>query len=64
MNKKSVKKAVLHEYHIIWEIDLSATDPQAAAEQAAYYQRNSNGVFDVTNEKGKTTRVDLEEMTA
>jgi hypothetical protein len=50
-----------HEYHILWEIDLSATSPKDAAEQAARYQRDSDGVFDVTNERGKTTRVDLAE---
>lgn len=51
----------LREYHVVWEIDISATSPMDAAEQAAKIQRDSNGVFDVTNERGQTTRVDLEE---
>ena len=32
-----------------------------AAQKAAEVQRESDGVFDVTDEKGKTTRVDLKE---
>ena len=51
----------LKEYRVKWEIDVDATSPKEAAEQAARIQRNSDGVFDVTDEKGKTTRVDLQE---
>jgi len=51
----------LQQYHVVWEIELDATSPKEAAKLAAKYQRESDGVFDVTNEKGKTTRVDLAE---
>jgi hypothetical protein len=51
----------LKEYRVVWEIDIDATSPQEAAEFAAKMQRESDGVFDVTDEKGKTTRVDLAE---
>lgn len=51
----------VNEYHVQWEIDLSAQTPRQAAEKAACIQRESDGVFDVTDEKGETTRVDLAE---
>lgn len=49
----------LRQYHVVWEIEVDATSPRDAAKQAAQIQRDSEGVFDVTNEKGKTSRVDL-----
>ena len=51
----------LKEYRVVWEIEVDATSPEDAAEQATKIQRESDGVFDVTDEKGKTTRVDLAE---
>lgn len=54
-----------HQYRLVWEIDICATSPKAAAKKALKYQRDPDStatVFDVFNEKGKVTRVDLLEM--
>jgi hypothetical protein len=52
---------------VIWEIDVDAEDPREAAEQALAIQRNAQStatVFDVTDERGQTVRVDLMEQEA
>ena len=52
------------EYHVTWEIDLTADSPREAAEQALAIQRDPNStatVFDVVDEDGNAERVDLEE---
>jgi len=52
------------EYHVMWEIDVTATSPVEAARQARGMQTAEGSmanVFDVTSEDGDTTRVDLEE---
>jgi hypothetical protein len=49
-------------YKLIWEIDIDAASPKAAAKKAREYQLDPDStatVFDVFNEKGKKTRVDL-----
>ena len=50
-------------YHVTWEIEIDADDPQKAAEQAfSCMQRpeTTATVFDVTDsETGETVRVDL-----
>lgn len=51
------------EYLVQWEIDLIAETPEAAAAKALDIQRDPDSlatVFDVTNEDGRTVRVDLE----
>ena len=51
-------------YHVLWEIDLDADSPQEAAELALSIMLDSESTattFDVTDEAGETTRVDLEE---
>lgn len=51
------------EYLVQWEIELSAESPEDAAAKALEIQRDPDStatVFDVTNEDGKTVRVDLE----
>lgn len=50
------------EYHVVWECDVDAKSPRAAAQQCALYQRDSNGVFDVTNSRGRIVRVDLADI--
>jgi hypothetical protein len=52
------------EFHVTWEIDLDADDAAAAARKAWRYMRNEGSianVFDVVDEHGHTTRVDLED---
>lgn len=52
----------MSEYLISWEIGLVADTPEEAAQQALEIQRDPNSmatVFDVTDENGETTRVDL-----
>ena len=51
-------------YHVLWEIDLDADSPQEAAELALLIMLDSESTattFDVTDEAGETTRVDLED---
>jgi hypothetical protein len=51
-------------FHVTWEIDEYAENPVEAARKALGRQRNPDSiatVFDVTDEAGETTRVDLEE---
>ena len=51
-------------YHVLWEIDLDAESPREAAELALSIMLDSEStatVFDVTDEAGETTRVDLED---
>lgn len=51
---------------VIWEIDLDADSPREAAEKALAIQRDTESiatVFDVVNENGSRSRIDLgEEM--
>jgi hypothetical protein len=49
------------EYLVKWEINVDADSPREAAEIAASIQRETQGVFDVTDEDGETIRVDLAE---
>jgi len=54
----------LKEYHVTWEIDVTASSAVEAAKQAREMQTAEGSmanVFDVTSEDGDTTRVDLEE---
>ena len=47
-----------------WEIDVEADNPTEAAQKAQAIQRKPDStatVFDVTDEKGQTVRVDLDE---
>jgi len=47
-----------------WEIDIDAANPREAAEKALAIQRKPESiatVFDVTDNAGKTVRVDLDE---
>ena len=51
-------------YRVRWEIDLDADSPSEAAELALSIMLDSEStatVFDVTDEAGETTRVDLED---
>ena len=51
-------------YHVLWEIDLDADSPREAAELALLIMLDSESTattFDVTDEDGETTRVDLED---
>lgn len=51
------------DYLVMWEIDINAKSPEAAAAKALEIQRDPNSVatvFDVTDEDGRTVRVDLE----
>lgn len=51
-------------YHVLWEIDLDADSPREAAELALSIMLDSESTattFDVTDEAGETTRVDLED---
>lgn len=53
-------------FHITWEIDLHAKSPKEAAIGALEIQRDPESiatVFDITDEKGVTTRVDLSDDT-
>jgi hypothetical protein len=50
------------EYHVLWEINVWTNSPRAAAREALRIQRSVGSiatVFDITNERGRTTRVDL-----
>ena len=47
-----------------WEVDVDADGPREAAEKALRMQRNPQStatVFDVMDERGRKTRVDLQE---
>ena len=57
-------------YHVLWEIDLDADSPREAAElallimlesQTTAWPESTAAVFDVTDESGETTSVDLED---
>lgn len=51
-------------FHVVWEIDIEADSPQNAAREALAIQRDLTSlamVFDVTDFKGETTRVNLDE---
>ncbi len=53
-------------YRIAWTIDLDADDALGAAQKAQSYQRRPGaevGVFDVTDDTGRTLVVDLDEDT-
>ena len=48
--------------HVTWEIDIDAATSREAALKALAFQRNPEStatVFDVTDDAGKTVRVDL-----
>jgi len=49
------------QYRVVWEIDVEARSPKKAAMQARKYQEpgTTATTFDVYNEYGKCTRVDL-----
>lgn len=50
------------EYRVMWEIDVTADTPCEAAQRAQAIQLQVDStatVFDVTDESGDTTRVDL-----
>lgn len=49
------------DFHVVWEIDVSAKTPREAALQALEAQEPGTGalVFDVFDDKGDCTRVDL-----
>lgn len=51
-------------YHVIWEIDLDAETPKEAAEKALAIHRDPVSlatVFNVCDEDGNLTQVDLSE---
>jgi hypothetical protein len=54
-------KRQLQQYHVKWEIELNATSPRQAAKEALSWIKESADccTFDVTSEKGKTTRINL-----
>lgn len=50
------------QYVVTWEIDIEAKSPKEAAIEALRIQRKANSwatVFEVTDEKGNKTKVDL-----
>lgn len=51
----------VNDYLVQWEINVSAPTPKDAAVRARYYQRpdSSATVFDIFDDAGNTTRVDL-----
>jgi len=54
------------QYHVVWEIDLDAKTPKAAALEALRIQRDPEStatVFSVTNQKGTINTVDLNKIT-
>lgn len=54
----------MSEYHVIWEIDTTANSPLDAAQQAfEHAQRHDTTatVFDVIDEHGEKTRIDLQD---
>jgi len=60
----TTREPELRDYHLSWEIELSAANPKDAARIAADYQREMLPMFGVTDlETGVTTLVDLEEGT-
>lgn len=59
----SIEASRQHDYHVEWEIDLSASSSVAAAEDALKIMRDPDAkatVFRVTDEHGSTASVDLE----
>lgn len=49
-------------YHVEWHINISADTPQEAAQKALDIQRNPKSwatVFDIINEHGEVTEIDL-----
>ena len=53
----------MSEYRVTWTIDLDAESPKAAAKIALTYQRDPHStatVFDVTDDAGDTTTIDLD----
>ncbi len=56
------EKRSMETYRVVWEIDIDADSPEEAAETARQYQIATDTtatVFDVRNEAGGRTRVDL-----
>lgn len=54
-------------YLVTWQIDVWADSPEKAASEALDIQRRTGSIatiFDVTNDKGEVTRVDLEDGSA
>lgn len=52
-------------FHVEWRIDLWATTPEEAAEKALAIHRRYDSiatVFDVTDEQGNTTQIDIETL--
>lgn len=57
------KESRMPDYLVTWEININAESPEAAAAKALEIQRDPNSiatVFDVTDEDGRTARIDLE----
>ncbi len=55
----------VNHYVVTWEIDVDADSPEEAARQAWAAMRrpeSTANVFDVLDEDGECTRVDLEEL--
>lgn len=55
----------MNDYRVTWEIDIYADTPEEAARRALEIQLDSIStatVFDVLDEEGETTRVDLYEL--
>ena len=51
-------------YHVTWEIDIGAASPKEAAEKALAIQHDPDSlatVFDVADEAGDITRIDLDD---
>ena len=60
-------EVVEQNYLVTWEIDVTAKSPEEAARKARELQQRSSegygaGVFDVTDDEGNVTRVDLDEI--
>lgn len=52
----------MRDYRVIWEIDVTADSPRAAAEAAQRIQRTPNAwatVFEVWDDTGDCTKIDL-----
>jgi hypothetical protein len=52
----------MRSYRVFWEMDIEADCPEEAAQMARYYQTKPSTtatVFDVRDEKGELTRIDL-----
>lgn len=59
------KEAAMTSYSVNWEIEIEAESPEAAARQALKINRDQNStatVFDIYDEDGNHTRVDLLEI--